>query len=86
MFWGSCCGAAEMDPNSIHEDMDSIPGLTRWVRDPALLWLLYRLGVVAPISSLVCELPYAVGAALKRKKKKKKKKKRKCMSLGNTIC
>ena len=38
--------------------------------DPKLLWLWYRLIVVALIQSLACELPYAAGVAIKRKKKK----------------
>ena len=32
----SCCGAAEMNPTSIHEVVGSIPGLTRW----ALPWAM----------------------------------------------
>ena len=39
--------------------------------DLVLLWLWYRLAAIAPIWSLVWELPYATGEALKRKKKKK---------------
>ena len=43
------------------------PGL-----DLALLWLWYRLAAAALIRTpLAWELPYAVGAALKRQKKKK---------------
>ena len=30
-------GSAEMKLNNIHEDTSSIPGLTQWVGDPALL-------------------------------------------------
>ena len=32
----SRCGTAEMNPTSIHEDTDSIPGLVQRVRDLAL--------------------------------------------------
>ena len=39
----------------------------------ALLWLQCRPVATAPIQPLAWELPYAVGAGLKRKKKKGKK-------------
>ena len=42
--------------------------------DPSLLWLLCRLAAVAQIRPLDCELPYAMGVALKSQKKKKKEK------------
>ena len=45
--------------------------------DPTLLWLWRRLEATALIRPLAWELPYAVGAALKRQKTKDKKKKKK---------
>ena len=44
--------------------------------DLVLLWLWCRPVAIAPIRPLAWELPYAVGAALKRQKDQKKKKKR----------
>ena len=35
-FWSSQCGAVETNLTSNHEVAGSIPGLTRWVQDPAL--------------------------------------------------
>ena len=44
----------------------------RFGLDPAFLWLWCRPTAVAPIGLLAWELPYAMGAALKKKEKKKR--------------
>ena len=75
-----------MNPNSISENVGSIPGLTQrvkdllhccemWYRsDPVWLWLWRRLVATAPTGPLAWEPPYAVGAALKRQKDTHKQK------------
>ena len=37
-FRSSHCGSAVMNPDSIHEDVGSIPGLAQWVKDLVLPW------------------------------------------------
>ena len=65
---------------SVHEDVGSIPGLTKWVKDlvlpqvcrcgsDLLLRLWHRWAAAALIQPLAQELTYFAGVALIRKKK-----------------
>ena len=58
-----------MNPSTTPEDADSILGLSRWGKGPALLWLCCRWAAAALIRPLAWELLYAMGAALQSKKK-----------------
>ena len=70
-----------MNPPKNHEVSGSIPGLAKWVKDPALvscgvsrrrrsdpklLWLWCRPVATAPIRLLALEPPHAAGAALEK--------------------
>ena len=35
--WSSLCASVATNPTSIHEDVGLLPGLTQWIKDPALV-------------------------------------------------
>ena len=77
--WSPHCGAAEMNPPSIHDDVDLIPGLTQWVRVGQGGSACVSCGVGCrhgwdPVWLLAWELPYAVDKTLKSKTKQNKNK------------
>ena len=79
-------GIAEINPSRNHEVAGSIPGLTQWAKDLALLWLWCRLAAAAPFGPLAWEPPYAAGVALKGQKDKEKKKRIYICMTGSLFC
>ena len=70
MPWRSSLRGSAVTNPTIQEDTSSIPGLSRWVKDPASLWLWCKPATAIPIQPQAWELPYAPGVALKSGGKK----------------
>ena len=79
----SHCGSAVMNLTRIYEDVGVIPGLTQWVKDPALWWRPQVqlgsgvAGAVALASSYSSNSTSGLGISICHRCGPKKKKKRK---------
>ena len=69
-FWKLLSWLSETNLTGIHEDAGSIPGLARWIKDLAFLWLWPRPVTVALLQPLAWEPPYAVDVGVKKTEKK----------------
>ena len=94
-------GAVETNPTRNYEVVGSIPGLTQWVKDPALLWavvlgrrrgsdptllwLWHRPATTVSIRPLTWDPPYAAGAAQEIAKREKKKKRNVTLPLTHCL-
>ena len=63
-----------MDQTSIHEDVGSTPGPSRWVKDTAWLWLWRRPVATAPIRPPAREPPRKEGGREGERERKRERK------------